>query len=64
MRSAERSPTLPFPGGGAGADGTGAGGNGGRWPAPPAFDGTGVELSLRPFQVLTLRFSHPGGDEQ
>jgi alpha-mannosidase len=30
----------------------------------PAFDGTAVELSLRPFQVVTLRFSHPGGDEQ
>jgi alpha-mannosidase len=30
----------------------------------PAFDGTAVELDLRPFQVVTLRFSHPGGDEQ
>jgi alpha-mannosidase len=30
----------------------------------PTFDGTAVELSLRPFQVVTLRFSHPGGDEQ
>ncbi len=30
----------------------------------PAFDGTTAELDLRPFQVVTLRFSHPGGDEQ
>jgi alpha-mannosidase len=30
----------------------------------PAFDGAGVELALRPFQVVTLRFSHPGGDRQ
>jgi alpha-mannosidase len=28
------------------------------------FDGTGVELTLRPFQVVTLRFTHPGGDQQ
>jgi alpha-mannosidase len=30
----------------------------------PALDGTTVELALRPFQVVTLRFSHPGGDRQ
>jgi alpha-mannosidase len=30
----------------------------------PVFDGAGVELALRPFQVVTLRFSHPGGDQQ
>ena len=30
----------------------------------PAFDGTAAELDLRPFQVVTLRFSHPGGDKQ
>jgi alpha-mannosidase len=30
----------------------------------PVLDGTSVELALRPFQVVTMRFSHPGGDVQ
>jgi alpha-mannosidase len=29
-----------------------------------ALDGGALELTLRPFQVVTVRFSHPGGDQQ
>jgi hypothetical protein len=29
-----------------------------------ALDAGGLELTVRPFQIVTLRFSHPGGEQQ